>query len=140
MSTKTYRRSRRRRRTPEERAAMESEALERARSGESFGNFPAIFAGLMAKGIPEADIHPRENVFGYHAWRALGRQVRRGEHGVSVVTFVTRDVSKRCPGRSECRACREGVPDSCAFRRCATTATVFHITQTDPREDQNRAA
>jgi hypothetical protein len=28
-------------------------------------------------------------VFTYHAWRALGRQVRRGEHGVKVVTFVT---------------------------------------------------
>jgi hypothetical protein len=24
-----------------------------------------------------------------HAWRALGHQVRRGEHGVKVVTFVT---------------------------------------------------
>ena len=35
-----------------------------------------------------SDILPRENVFTYHAWRALGRQVRRGEHGVKVTTWI----------------------------------------------------
>jgi antirestriction protein ArdC len=49
---------------------------------------PAIFQGFAAKGIPEAEIKPRENVFTYQAWRALGRQVRRGEHSVKVVTFI----------------------------------------------------
>ena len=39
------------------------EALTRAISGQSFSNFPAIFQGFAAKGIPEADIKPRENVF-----------------------------------------------------------------------------
>src|SRR5499426_2700888 len=67
---------------------MQQEALSRAASGQSLTNLPAIFHGFMAKGIPEADIRPRENVFTYHAWRALGRQVRRGEHGVKVCTFV----------------------------------------------------
>jgi hypothetical protein len=64
------------------------EALSRAVNGLSLGNYPTIFGGFIAKGIPEAEIKPRENVFTYQAWRALGRQVRRGEHGVKVVTFV----------------------------------------------------
>src|SRR5260370_12002190 len=67
---------------------MQQEALTRAASGQSLTNWPAILAGFTAKGIPADDIRPRENVFTYHAWRALGRQVRRGEHGVKVVTFV----------------------------------------------------
>ena len=36
---------------------------------------------FRAAGIPESDIRPRENVFTYHAWRALGRQVRRESTG-----------------------------------------------------------
>ncbi len=39
------------------------EALTRAISGQSLSNFPAIYLGFAAKGIPEADIKPRENVF-----------------------------------------------------------------------------
>ena len=63
---------------------IQHEALSRAAQGQSFANWPAIFAGFTAKGIPETEIKPRENIFTYHAWRALGRQVRRGEHGVAV--------------------------------------------------------
>ena len=62
------------------REQMQQEALSRAASGQSLSNWPAILAGFTAKGILESDIRPRENVFTYHAWRALGRQVRRGEH------------------------------------------------------------
>jgi hypothetical protein len=51
-------------------------------------NYSAIFQGFMAKGIAETDIKPRENVFTFHAWKALGRSVKRGEHGVKVVTFI----------------------------------------------------
>jgi hypothetical protein len=61
-----------------------SEALSRATSGLSMSNYPTIYGGFMEKGIPESEIKPRENVFTYNAWRALGRQVRRGEHGVKV--------------------------------------------------------
>ena len=35
---------------------------------------------------PEADIKPHENVLTYHAWRARGRQVRRGEPAGEVLT------------------------------------------------------
>jgi hypothetical protein len=62
--------------------AIEAGALDRARNGETMTNYPAIFAGFIEKGIPEYDIKPRENVFTFHAWKALGRSVKRGEHGV----------------------------------------------------------
>jgi hypothetical protein len=97
------------------------EALSRAVNGLSLGNYPAIFAGFMAKGIPESEIRPRENVFTYQAWRALGRQVRRGEHGVKVVTFVEMTKENKETGEKQ------------PFHRPWTT-TVFHISQTDAVE------
>jgi hypothetical protein len=63
---------------------MQIEALDRARTSQALTNYPAIFEGFMAKGIAEADIKPRENVFTFHAWKALGRSVKRGAHGVRV--------------------------------------------------------
>src|SRR5579863_10428839 len=77
------------------------EALSRAVKGLSIGNYPAIFALFIAKGIPETAIKPRENVFTYQAWRALGRQVRRGEHGVKVVTFVEMAKENRETGEKQ---------------------------------------
>jgi hypothetical protein len=60
--------------TREEKQQMQQEALSRATSGETLSNWPAIIRGFLAKGVPEADIRPRENVFTYHAWRTLGRK------------------------------------------------------------------
>ncbi len=96
-----------------------SEALARATTGLSMSNYPTIYGGFIAKGIPESEIKPRENVFTYNAWRALGRQVRRGEHGVKVLTFV--DCQKRDHETGELKE---------RFRRPFST-TVFHISQTD---------
>ena len=107
------------------REQIQEEALSRASSGQSLGNWPAIVAGFIAKGIPEADIRPRENVFTYHAWRALGRQVRRGEHGVKVVTFVAVRESKQ-PSEEN------GEPSRRRSGRRPWSATVFHLSQTDP--------
>src|SRR5229473_5359722 len=97
------------------------EALLRAVSGQSFSNFPAIFQGFAAKGIPESEIKPRENVFTFQAWKALGRVVRQGEHGVKVVTFID------CQSKETDRDTGERK----IFRRPWTT-TVFHISQTEP--------
>ena len=69
----------------------QAEALSRALTGKTWSNFPAIIQGFKARGISEDQISPRENVFTYQAWRALGRQVRKGEHGVKVITFIKRD-------------------------------------------------
>ncbi len=111
---------------------MQQEALARAAGGQSLGNWRAIIAGFMAKGIPESDIRPRENVFTYQAWRALGRQVRRGEHGVKVVTFVAIDRDSSPPTVSETTQTDAVTDQRRASGRRPWTATVFHVSQTDP--------
>jgi hypothetical protein len=104
---------------------MQQEALSRAAGGQSLTNWPAIFAGFIAKGIPESDIKPRENIFTYHAWRALGRQVRRGEHGVKVTTWISpKDKRDESADPEERKQTRRG--------KMPWSATVFHITQTEP--------
>jgi len=100
----------------------QADALSRATNGQTLSNYPAILSGFMAKGIPESEIRPRENVLTYHAWRALGRQVRKGEHGVKVVTYIERTVKEQENGEEIERT----------FRRPWFT-TVFHISQTDAR-------
>ncbi len=94
-------------------------ALEKAITGQSMMNYQAIIEGFIAKGIEPDQIRPRENVFTYEAWRAVGRQVRRGEKGVSVVTF--RECSKVDKETGEISAWRS-----------PWHSTVFHISQTDP--------
>jgi antirestriction protein ArdC len=112
---------------------MGQEALSRAVTGQSLTNWPAIIAGFTARGIPESDVRPRENVFTYHAWRALGRQVRRGEHGVKVVTFVSVRGKEDKDGIATNDVDGTDKPKRGAHRR-PWTATVFHVSQTDPLE------
>jgi antirestriction protein ArdC len=97
-------------------------ALTNAIQRESTMNYQAIIEGFAAKGIPVDQIIPRENVFTFHAWKALGRCVRKNEHGVKVCTYV------ECKGKKDA-----GTQDSEAkgFKRPSGT-TVFHISQTDP--------
>ena len=97
----------------------QAEALGRARGGMSTANYSAIFSGFAAMGVPESEIVPRQNVFTYRAWQALGRQVRRGERGVSVTTWVPMTRKNRETGKRE------------DIGRRPKTATVFHISQTD---------
>lgn len=92
------------------------ESLQRAVTGMSERNYQAIFEGFMAKGIAQEDIAPRENVFTFNAWKALGRVVKKGEKGVKCVTFIP--MSKEND---------DGEVES--FSRPKTT-TVFHISQT----------
>lgn len=97
---------------------MHQEALARAVAGQTMANYPAIFEGFAEKGIPVADIRPRENVFTFNAWKALGRYVRKGEHGVKVVTWV--------PVKERDEHGNEVITGS-----RARTAVVFHISQTE---------
>lgn len=101
-------------------AVVDQQALANATRSESLTNYPAIFEGFVEKGIPEDEIEPRVNVFTYHAWRALGRQVRKGEHGVKVTTWVS--MSKKDAETGEAGG---------SFKRPKVT-TVFHVSQTDP--------
>jgi hypothetical protein len=99
---------------------IRQEALSRAISGQTMSNYPAIFQGFIAKGIPESEIRPRENVFTFNAWRALGRTVRRGEHGVKVVTFIDRANKEIDKDTGEPKKFR-----------LAWNTTVFHVSQTE---------
>lgn len=103
-------------------AEMRAEALGRATTGQSWANYPAIIAGFLGKGIPETEIKPRENVFTYEAWRALGRYVRRGEHGVKVLTWIPVDEQVDAQTGEVVRK---------AGRR-PWSAVVFHVSQTEP--------
>ena len=98
-------------------AEQQSEALSRATNGESLLNYPAIIDGFIAKGI--TDVEPRVNVFTYNAWKAKGRQVLKGEHGVKVVTWIDCKSKDIDPDTGEPKQ----------YKR-AKTATVFHISQT----------
>lgn len=97
---------------------IQATALSNARNGDSFANYPAIIEGFAAKGIPVDQITPRVNVFSYNAWLALGRQVRKGEHGVKVCTWVPM-TKKSDAGVSE------------DIGRKPRAVTVFHVSQTD---------
>lgn len=107
------------------RSQITAEALRNAVTRESSMNYEAIFEGFEAMGIPMDDVVPRENVFTYNAWLALGRQVRKGEHGVKVVTYIERKA--KAGEAPEGKAEGEG-GGSYKFPR---TTTVFHISQTD---------
>ena len=98
------------------------ESLSRAVQGQSLTNYTAILEGFAAKGIPEAEILPRENVFTFNAWKALGRSVKKGEHGIKILTFI--DAKK---------------DDGTTSRRPWTT-TVFHISQTEIRDGSEPTA
>src|SRR3990172_1586187 len=102
---------------------LQETALSRARNGASFSNYVPIIRGFLEKGISEGDIKPRENIFTYHAWRALGRTVKRGEHGVSILSFVPVDEKER-------KTDEETGDRKTRTRTRPRSATVFHVSQT----------
>ena len=126
MTTKTKTKTTTRRRlTQTERADMQREALTRAASGISLGNYPAIIAGFTARGIPADEIRPRENVFTFNAWKALGRYVRKGEKGVQVITMIPTKKRERDTSTGEVSERESARP---------STAYVFHVSQTEAIE------
>lgn len=98
---------------------VSQQSLTRAVSGQSVMNYTAIFEGFASRGIPMDQILPRENVFTFWAWKALGRRVKKGEHGVKATTFVPVAGKKTDTGARE------------AGFRMPRTVTVFHISQTE---------
>jgi hypothetical protein len=105
-----------------ERAARAQEALDRAVTGHSAMNYASIFEGFTAMGIPMEEIKPRENVFTFNAWKALGRSVKKGEHGVRVVSFAPVTKEATDPETGEVRT---------ESKRRAWGSVVFHISQTE---------
>ena len=101
---------------------MQQEALQRARSCRSLGNMATVIREFSARGIPASEIVPGENVLTFHAWRALGRTVRKGQHGVKVTTWVERSKEKLDAETGERKI--EGY-------KMPRAATVFHVSQTE---------
>lgn len=99
--------------------AIQQQALTNAVMSQSTMNYGTIISEFAARGIPVDEIVPRDNVFSYNAWLALGRQVRRGEHGVKVVTFRKGTTKDKKTGEER------------SYSR-PWSATVFHVSQTDP--------
>lgn len=97
---------------------IQQQALSNAFNNLSERNYSAIYAGFMEKGIDSIDIVPRVNVFTFNAWKAKSRIVKKGEHGVKIVTFVTMLKKDKETDKKD------------TFRR-PRTVTVFHITQTE---------
>lgn len=102
-----------------------SEALTRAATNQSTMNYATILNGFAAKGIPMDQIEPRQNVFTFMAWRALGRRVKKGEHGIKVFTFVPMEVETNKTGDNG-----EQTKKLRVISRPWTT-TVFHVSQTE---------
>lgn len=102
------------------------EALHKALSGQSLMNYRAIMEGFAEKGIVPQEVIPRENVFTFNAWKALGRCVKKGEHGVKVCTWV----------QTRVKAAEE---DSKA-RKMPRQTTVFHISQTEALQNTGESA
>jgi antirestriction protein ArdC len=98
--------------------STQHEALARATQSASTSNYSSIFAGFAEKGIH--DVRPRENVFTYAAWQALGRQVKKGEHGVQCITWIP--MTKR-----------DDSGEAQPIGRRPRSTTVFHVSQTEPR-------
>jgi antirestriction protein ArdC len=99
------------------------EALTAAVTQQSTMNYQTIFDGLMEMGIAGDQIKPRENVFTFAAWKALGRVVRKGQHGVRVCVFIPRESKNKETGEI-------------TQTRMPASTTVFHISQTDPLPTQ----
>jgi hypothetical protein len=99
---------------------VSAEALRNALAERSTMNYEAILSGFAEKGIALDKVVPRVNVFTYNAWRALGRQVRKGETGVQVVTWIQGKTPVQAPPA-----------EGAQVRRFPRTTTVFHVSQTD---------
>jgi antirestriction protein ArdC len=95
-----------------------NESLTRATQSASTSNYANIYAGFSEKGI--TDVRPRENVFTYAAWQALGRQVKKGAHGVHCITWIPM-TKKDANGEAQ------------PIGRKPRGTTVFHVSQTEPR-------
>ncbi|MCL6562179.1 MAG: ssDNA-binding domain-containing protein [Firmicutes bacterium] len=71
-------------------------------------------------------------VAGYHAWQALGRQVQRGEHGITILAPVTRRPPPEAEAATDAEASAERArkaPVVVGFR----AVTVFDVSQTAGR-------
>lgn len=92
------------------------ETVRKAKSNMNIYNDLLVIESLAAKGIPANEISPRDNVFTYNAWLSLGRQVKKGQHGVKIPVIMKKEHTTE-HGQKEMKQFWKNV-------------TVFHISQT----------
>lgn len=80
--------------------------IEKAQSRDFGQNDLLVVMAFNDRGIQAT---PRVDVFTYNAWLAKGRQVRKGEKGVTIFTFIEKKDGSKTP----------------------RSVTVFHVSQTD---------
>lgn len=98
--------------------SIPEQALRNAVTNQSTANFETIIKEFSERGIDPEKIIPRVNVFTFQAWRALNRTVRKGEHGVKIVTVI--------PCTKKDKETGDEIPVN-----KVKNVTVFHISQTD---------
>lgn len=106
------------------RAARDQDAMARGSRPLPNGNDGPCVMAFAGRGIPPDQIDtfgPNQNVRTYRAWRALGRQVRKGEKSVRLTVWRPVDDGER-----------DGQGNPKPARTVPVTACVFHISQTDP--------
>ena len=114
------------------REALDREALERGSRCQPNSNDAQVYLQFGARGIAPHDIEtcgPHQNVRTYRAWRALGRQVRKGEKSVRLTVWIT-------DGEDKVDAVTGKVVKARTFPR---PACVFHVSQTDPSNGKDGA-
>jgi hypothetical protein len=67
---------------------MQQTALYRAENCRGAANLMTVFVEFQQRGIHIDDIHPGVNVLTFHAWKAKGRTVCKGEKGVQLLTWI----------------------------------------------------
>jgi len=103
------------------------DALSNARNGDSRANYGAIFEGFEKMGIPAGEIQPRVNVYTFAAWKALGRRVSRGQHGVKIHT--------RIPVKAPAVDSETGEETEATVATRPWVTTVFHVSQTEAQTE-----
>ena len=104
--------------TAEAKAQQQLESLNRAVNGKSFQNEMLAIVEFESAGF--TDVRPRENVFTFNAWKALGRVVKKGEHGVKVVTWIPIRTKETDENGEQ------------IVKTIPKTTTLFHVNQTEP--------
>ncbi len=97
----------------------------------AWSNFLPVIAEFATRGIPQDQIIPKENVFTFTAWKALGRYVRKGEKGVKIAIWKEVPGKKSEPQFDENEKLIPSNEKDIHSLYCVG-ATVFHISQTEP--------
>ena len=106
-------------------AEVANAALDRAHTLVPNSNDAAVVMGFSARGIAVDDIIPRVNVLSFQAWLAMGRVVKKGEHGVKLTTWIPIR-----PKKGATPAMTDSKPPKTRCR--PKSVSVFHISQTEP--------